>query len=754
LIEHVDPFVGTAATDLPEPQGLAETWWWPKPQVGNTHPGATHPFGMVSACAYSGAYPTGYGQYQLNTEGVPPRLYESQIASGFTHFQQSGTGAIRKYYNYFRVTPMIEPLDSLGGTRDLAEEDASPGYYATTLSSGIRAEITVGPKSAVHRYTFPAHRDARLVIDFSLGGLAIPYGSTVPLRAHLEALAPGVAQAELVVEGTPLAVHLECDLGNWRQLLWYDRRLMPGGTRLDFDRIRPTTLRPFGLMWRGPAQEGQVLELRFGFSLRGVEQARQNLQADCGVAPAGLPGRAFEPRRRETATVWRQHLDKITVQTTSPARQKIFSTALYHSMIKPCFAPDESPFWPTDGPFAFDICTMWDIYRTQLPLITALYPERAAELANAMIAICEEEGNLPIGYRMAKGADRFSRQGSALAHTFFADLCQLGITDIDWDWALTHMDSDLRRAYGEDFLLRGLAHPITHTLDLAFGYQCTAKVARFVGDKALADQFDELASRWVNAFDKKTGLLVDSEFYEGGKWNYSFRIVADMRARIELAGGEEAFVGLLDAFFGYGADPVKQVGERPGVEEMLAGYALNRFEGLNNEPDMEAPWAYHYAGRPDRTTEVVHAAVNNMFGLGRGGLPGNDDSGGLSAWYVWASLGIFPVAGQSLYLINAPSFARSELRLGRELLIIDTKNFTEPEPGGPVQYVQSVTFDGAPVERSWISARELHRGGRLSVELGPRPSAWGTTNRPPSVSEPGSGVPETTATQLPPNLTG
>ena len=125
---------------------------------------------------------------------------------------------------------------------------------------------------------------------------------------------------------------------------------------------------------------------------------------------------------------------------------------------------------------------MWDIYRTQLPLITALFPERASELANAMLNICEEEGNLPIGYRMAKGADRFSRQGSALAQTFLADLCQLGVGGVDWDWALCHMDTDLRRAYGEEYLLRGVTHPITHTLDLAFGYQCTAIVARAVGD--------------------------------------------------------------------------------------------------------------------------------------------------------------------------------------------------------------------------------------------------------------------------------
>lgn len=720
MFDHVDPFIGTAATDLPAPQGLAATWWSPKPQIGNTHPGAVYPFGMVSACPYSGAYPTGYGLYELNTEGVPPRMYEELIASGFTHFHQSGTGAIRKYYNYFRVTPMLEPLDALGSTWQLLDEVAEPGYYAATLSSGIRCEVTVGPRSAVHRYTFPEHHDARIVIDLSLGGLQIPYGGTVPLRALLETIEPRAAQAEVVLEGAPLAVRMECDSPGFHQLLWYDRRLVPGGTRLDFDRIRPTTLRPFGLMWRGPTRAGQVVELRLGFSLRGVEQAGENLRTDCGDGQ-----HRFAVRRSDTAAAWRQHLDTVAVDTTSDSRRTIFSTALYHSLIKPCFAAGESPFWPLDGPFVFDLCTMWDIYRTQLPLITALFPERAVELANALLSICEEEGNLPIGYRMAKGADRFSRQGSALAHTFLADLCQLGMPGIDWEWALCHLDADLRRSYGEEYLLHGVAHPVTHTLDLSVGYQCTATVARRLGDHRLGEQLETLATRWVNAYDPATGLLIDSTFYEGGRWNYSFRLLPDMSARIRLAGGDERFVSLLDTFFGYGADPVKPLGERPGLEELAAGAALNRFEGLNNEPDLEAPWAYHYAGRPDRTAEVVHSAVNNQFGLDRGGLPGNDDSGGLSSWYVWASLGLFPVAGQSRYLLNAPSFSEARLAIGEHELEIETIGFVEPEPDGPVSYVRSASFNGQPLDRSWLSAQELHAGGRLVVTLGREPSGWG-----------------------------
>ncbi|MCL3861000.1 glycoside hydrolase domain-containing protein [Actinotalea sp. K2] len=726
MIDRVDPFIGTDVTDLPPSSELAATWWWPKPQVGNTHPGATYPLGMVSACAYSGAYPTGYGRHDLVTEGVPPQIHERQVASGFTHFQQSGTGAIRKYYNYFRVTPMLQPLDGLGELWDIDDERAEPGWYATTLSSGIRCEVTVGPKSAVHRYTFPSHHDARVVIDFSLGGLAIPHGQTVPLRAHLHTLSPGVAQGEIVVEGAPLAVHVECDTPQWRQMLWYDRRLMPGGTRLDFDYIRPTTLRPFGLMWAGPTEPGQVVELRFGFSLRGAEQARENLYRDCGPGPS-----SFASRRAATAQTWSEHLGAITVDTPSTDKQTIFSTALYHSLVKPCLAPGESPFWPAGGAFAFDIATMWDIYRTQLPLLTALRPDRAVELAQALLFISEEEGNLPIGYRMARGADQFSRQASALAHTFLADLCQLGLPGVDWDWALVHMHNDLRRSYGEDFLLRGKAQPISHTLDLAFGYWCTSKVAEHLGDQALVAQFGPLAAQWTNAFDPATGLLEDSTYYEGGKWNYSFRLVHDMASRIALAGGDEAFVGLLDRFFGFGAEPVTQPGVRPGLPELAEGYALNRFEGLNNEPDMEAPWAYQYAGRPDRTADVVHAVVQNQFGTGRGGLPGNDDSGGLSSWYVWASLGLFPVAGQNLFLINAPAWREARMQVGGSTLHVETTGFVEPEPDGPAQYVQSVRFDGAPLDRTWLTGTELHRGGRLSIELGPDPGRWDAA-RPPS----------------------
>lgn len=134
----------------------------------------------------------------------------------------------------------------------------------------------------------------------------------------------------------------------------------------------------------------------------------------------------------------------------------------------------------------------------------------------------------------------------------------------------------------------------------------------------------------------------------------------------------------------------------------------------------------------------MHAVVHNQFGTGRGGLPGNDDSGGLSSWYVWASLGIFPVAGQNVFLLNAPSWRESRLELGDAVLTVEARGFEEPEREKPPQYVQSVMLDGVPLERTWLTGPELHRGGRLVVELGATPSGWGTDagSRPPSAAAP------------------
>ena len=252
---------------------------------------------MVSACAYSGAYPTGYGRYSKSTEGVPEEIFDRLQASGFTHFQQSGTGAIRKYYNYVRVTPMVQPLDALGDAWELQDEMASAGYYAATLDNGIRCEITVGEKVAVHRYTFPEHRSARVVVDLSSGGLAIPHGRTVPLRAQLENLGRGRAQGDGRARGRAA---VGAPGGPTPGLAADALARPPARSRAapswpSTASGPPPCARSACSSWarRGP---GQTVEMRLGFSLRGCEQARDNLRRECPDDEPASSGSGRGPR--------------------------------------------------------------------------------------------------------------------------------------------------------------------------------------------------------------------------------------------------------------------------------------------------------------------------------------------------------------------------------------------------------------------------------------------------------------------------
>jgi putative alpha-1,2-mannosidase len=164
---------------------------------------------------------------------------------------------------------------------------------------------------------------------------------------------------------------------------------------------------------------------------------------------------------------------------------------------------------------------------------------------------------------------------------------------------------------------------------------------------------------------------------------------------------------------------------------MDRGHALNRFEGYNNEPDIETPYAYLYAGRHDRCAEVVRAGMRYLFTTGRGGLPGNNDSGGLTSCYVWNAVGLFPVAGQPVYLIGSPIYNAASLQLGETRFTVQTAN-NSPEN----LYVQRATLNGQAIDRAYLSVDEVHAGGTLRLEMGDTPSAWARDDRPPSYPAP------------------
>lgn len=230
--------------------------------------------------------------------------------------------------------------------------------------------------------------------------------------------------------------------------------------------------------------------------------------------------------------------------------------------------------------------------------------------------------------------------------------------------------------------------------------------------------------RWLAPFEAahfypdKDYSYWDAPFYEGSGYIYGTHVPHDAQGLINKLGGDERFVAWLDAFF-----------NNPPTRDPAFNNGLYNH---NNEPDFLAAFLYIHAGRPDRTQERVRRILATEYITGRGGLPGNDDSGAMSSWYVWSAVGLYPNAGQAFYYISCPLFQRSTINLsGGHTFVIEAMETSKTN-----LYVQSATLNGRALERAWLTHEEIARGGRLVLRIGSKPSVWGRSERPPSVSSP------------------
>lgn len=713
LYDLADPFHGNDTTALPHPEGLAAAWFWPKAQTGNTHPGACAGFGRFSALPYSGAYVTGYGCNGVSTGGPPAKVFPRKTATGITHIHHSGTGMTEAYGNILRVVPLAGGMGDLPVRWDLTDEYATPGRYAAVLApDGITVELTAAPRGVVHRYTFPTGCPTpTLAVDLTSGGLLLPGMRQPPEEVELLGCDDHSATGRLMHRG------LECffcvRLRNRASLhgLWEDNRSRPGET-LHRKGLSQHNASSAGVYWTLPDRSA---ELAVGLSFADADDAR----AITEELSAGFDGIS-----EQAEVAWREALGRIRITGGSDIRRSIFASCLYHSLVKPTDWGNASPFWPgrTD-PFFLDFATLWDQYKTHLPLINACYPNTATKIVNAMLAQARHWGTIPIGLQFDNDLHRFSNQARCLAHLAIVDAWDRGLTGVDWHDALDLLVTDLRSENNEPFFRDGLVKPATHTLDLACACHATARLAECLGRGDLAESLSRNSTNWRKVYDPQTGLLTsDSTYYEGTHWNYSFRPLPQMADRIALAGGADVFCDLLERFFGYDAPPVRQPAFEGDRDAHRAGMPLGRFEGLNNEPDMETPWMFCFAGRHDRTAEVLRAILQYSFAPGPGGLPGNDDSGGLSSWYVWAAAGLLPLPGEGRCILGSGIFETVEFDLPAGPFRIEWRNTSDGN-----RYITAADLDGQPLRSPFLPYSAFRAGSTLHLQLAPNPNGWGNT---------------------------
>lgn len=691
LSQYVNVFQGSGEIDLPTPEGIAKTWLFIKAQCGNTTPAAAYPFGKATVCSYTGGYPTGYGNRRPNSCGNP-RKFDAKV-HGFSHMHVSGTGAIRSYYNYAVVSPTVgntlRPM-----AEDYVSEEARPGYYSAALTSGVKFEGTVTQKIALHRYEMPEL--GLLTVDFSNDGMVRETDNefykrffSYPQSAEVKILSPDTVTASGVFQGINLYFAVRCcdSLGAF---LWENYEEKEGESLVPKDLCHR-----FGAAFRVPCRS----ELRVAISFESTEAALSMLDTE---------KRSFDKALSDTEAVWEDYLGRVKISSNDEKFLEIFYSNLYHSLIKPCVGGGESFRYDikrAGGKFCFDISTLWDIYKTAIPLIFTLYPEISEEILKTLLNIIENEGHSPITVTASRGIDD-SVQARMLSEIVFADYYfRYGKYGEEM---LRATEKDLLS--NKDFLDSGVCERYTHILDITDALGAMAEVAGELGKTEIQKRFYDLSRRWVNAYDEKTGLLSEkSEYYEGDNYNYSFRLLRDMDSRIALA-GREKFLSDLDMLFGYTREAVEMPAE-PEVDPLLL--KIHSFEGFNNESDMEAPYAYHLAGVPEKTCEIIDAGCKYMFTTGRGGIPGNNDSGGLSSCYIWNTLGIFPVAGQNLMLIGSPKIDRAEIALANgNSLGISVYRRNDGEI-----YVEKATLNGKKLDNLRVSVREIMMGGKLEIYM-------------------------------------
>ncbi len=674
--KYVNVFQGSGEIELPTPKGIAAKWFFIKAGCGNTHPAAVLPYGRISAGPYSGGYPTGYGNHLPNSFARPNKFEDGKKLIGFSHIHQSGTGAIGYYYNYAVVTPKYSTSDY---RREPVNEKAEPGFYGCQLED-ILCELTTDEKTAYHRYSF-SKSGGSIEIDFSNNGLNIPDWDKE--RVHsltIEKQDDNTVTASAIIEGIKICFAATADCT-----------------------LKEITERKAIFT----VNENKTVNLKLSASLIDCQTALNNLKTDA----------FFDTVRKNAYGIWNNQLSKIKIHTEDTKILEIFYSNLYHSYIKPANWHSESFVYDKNKPFMVDFATLWDMYKTALPLIFLTDKRAAEDIAETLLSLGEKTGTLPNGFGLTDRYLDFSDQARVLGIYALITAYRYGI-DISPDRMLRVIKNDIFSEEKKDFVQNGRCISHTFVLDMADACALSAQIADEQGDYELKDALLPLAAFWKNVYDENTGLLKnDCPYYEGTNYNYSFRQLVSMDERIELAGGKDGFIRLLDDFFGYGKEDVAQPLSPFDYSPVEEGMKLGRFEGFNNESDTEAPYSYIYAGRHDRTCEILRAGMKYMFTTGKGGLPGNNDSGALSSYYVFSAVGIYPLAGHNVFLVGSPFVDSAEIELssGKRLFIRVNENSDNNI------YVKKLTFNGKEIEDAKIPVKDILNGGELVFTMSPAP---------------------------------
>jgi predicted alpha-1,2-mannosidase len=750
----VDPFVGTGSGG--NVVGQVDTF-----------PGADVPFGMIQWSPDTPSRPDG-GGYN----------YDDSSITGYslTHFSGPGCAIAGD----FPILPLTGALpsdpDSAEASFSHSTETAHPGYYAVT-AGGVRTQIAVTQRTGVAQFTYPATAQAQLLVkvaDSANGGSSATFqtsGDTEISGAVTSGHFCGQPDSYTVYFAARFSRPFTAS-GTWGGTDPAQVTTSPGATAVTErgkQDPQPKTYDPNAAAAAAPQQgsgvvaggwltfdasRDPVVGMQVAISYVSVQNALGNLAAEAHTFNVGAVA-------AQAIAAWNRQLATISIAGGSPTAQAEFYTALYHASLEPSLFSDANGEYigfdnkvhhVQPGHAQYADFSGWDIYRSEVPLLATIDPRQAADMATSLLNDAAQGGSLP-KWPVANGYTGVMNGDSS--DPILADAYAFGARGFDATTALADMvkGADGTTALGQGWYVERpnaaayiadgyvpnigsdsispVPNGASETLEYALDDFSISRLARDLGQAPVAATFTKRSQNWANVFDTADGYIEPRDasgafpsgppvqtssagfgqdgFQEGNAAQYTWMVPQNLAGLIQGLGGDQAAAARLDTFF-------SQLNAGPNEPYAWQG----------NEPGLDTPWAYDSVGEPWKTQQVVQEITSQLYSLTPGGEPGNDDLGAMSSWYVWAALGMYPqTPGVPMLVLGTPQFPRAVIHGAYGALTVNAT-------GAGDTYVQGLTVNGRPSDRTWIDLNGTHQ---LDFTLSSAPNTgWGSAagDAPPS----------------------
>jgi predicted alpha-1,2-mannosidase len=739
LINYVDPFIGT--------------------MYGHVSPGTAVPFAMTSwdpeskQQAWSLSFP-----YTYYTEGgYPDQKVEPEIAGFRGSHYPSGSSATD--YGLITIMPESGSL-VLGSNRASSfshhDEEASPGYYAVTLENyDIRAELTSTMHSGIFKFTYSQAGTGNLLVDTQLG---TGYAKVIPENNEIvgySSVAQYTAPTGVFKGYFDIKINKSFSFGTW-----------DGGDNSHPGQGEITAFN-MGAWATFSVSAGETVMVKASMSFISIDQARANLTSE-------IADWNFDRVRSSAENAWENALGTIEV-VGSQDQKKMFYTALYHTMLAPRVSSEGGRYYSVfdgqmhQGEF-YDGFSMWDTFRAEQALLILTQPSRVADMAQSLVDMYEQGGWMPSWPDPGYSTLMIATHGdSIIAETYLK-----GITGFDVQKAYEGMVKNATqtpptfykaRIGIKDYIRLGYAsadngypESVGLTLEYAYDDWSIAQLAKALGKDSDYNYYMNRATYYRNVFDNSVGFTrgrnsngswfgttydptgkvgYNTQPDEGDSWQYTWFAPHDVWGLRQLIDGSKNnpnypgdFITKLETLFQRSEEA------RLIAENQYAEHGTVKYYWHGNEPGEHIPYLFDYAGEPWRTQFWVDNIMKTRYRIDPFGLPGNDDCGQMSTWYVLSAMGFYPVEPPSLtYEIGRPIFDKVTIHLanGKDF-VIEAQNVSDTN-----MYIQSATLDGRPLSKPWFEHSQLESGGTMTFVMGPSPNtSWGShpSDAPPSISGP------------------